>query len=534
MPIVLAEATADAEPAQTPLELADVRALLADRLRGRPTRANFRTGHLTVCTLVPMRAVPHRVVCLLGLDDEVFPRTGTRDGDDLVLRDPHVGDHDARLEDRQLLLDALMSASDRVLITYSGKDERTNAPRPPAVPVGELLDVVDRTVRVPDGRPRDRIVVEHPLQAFDPRNFTPGELRTDAPWGFDAPALAGARALEGPRTSPGPFLAGPLPDVPGPVVEVDDLVRFVQKPVRTFLRRRLGITVGDYDDEIEDALPIELDDLEKYGVGNRLLDTLLHGATPQAAVDAEFARGFLPPGALGQAVVDEVWPKVDAVLTCARDVLDLQAEPESVDVRAILADGRTLSGTVSGVAGRHPALGLLCDPRPAAPHRRVGAPCRAHRGAPRASVPGDHRRTPPGARRRSRGSGRSVTIRKSARDRARVPRRARRPHGPRAARAAAHRLQDVARLRGGGEQGVRPARTVGRREQWASEFRFDKEDKEPEHLLAFGGQQPLGFLLAPPPRPDERDWHATDGTRFGVLARRLWAGVFAHEKVETR
>ena len=81
-------------------------------------------------------------------------------------------------------------------------------------------------------------------------------------------------------------------------------------------------------------------------------------------------------------------------------------------------------------------------------------------------------------------------------------------------------------------KGFDPARRASR--EWASEFRFDKEDKEPEHLLAFGGQQPLGFLLAAPPRPDERDWHATDGTRFGVLARRLWAGVFAHEKVETR
>ncbi len=66
----------------TALRLADVRALLGDRLQGRPTRANFRTGHLTVCTMVPMRSVPHRVVCLLGLDDGVFPR-GTRvDGDD--------------------------------------------------------------------------------------------------------------------------------------------------------------------------------------------------------------------------------------------------------------------------------------------------------------------------------------------------------------------------------------------------------------------------------------------------------------------
>ena len=107
--------------------------------------ANFRTGHLTICTLVPMRSVPHRVVCLLGLDDGVFPRKTARDGDDLILDDPHVGDRDARSEDRQLLLDAVMAASDCLIITYTGRDERTNAERPPAVPVGELLDVVERT-----------------------------------------------------------------------------------------------------------------------------------------------------------------------------------------------------------------------------------------------------------------------------------------------------------------------------------------------------------------------------------------------------
>ena len=120
-----------------------MRALLADRLRGRPTRANFRTGHLTVCTLVPMRSVPHRVVCLLGLDDGAFPRRPRRDGDDLMLDDPYVGDRDPRTEDRQMLLDALMAATERLIITYSGHDERTNLRRPPAVPVGELLDIVD-------------------------------------------------------------------------------------------------------------------------------------------------------------------------------------------------------------------------------------------------------------------------------------------------------------------------------------------------------------------------------------------------------
>ena len=54
------------------------------RLAGRPTRANFRTGTLTVCTMVPMRSVPHRVVCLVGLDDGVFPRAGAVDGDNVL------------------------------------------------------------------------------------------------------------------------------------------------------------------------------------------------------------------------------------------------------------------------------------------------------------------------------------------------------------------------------------------------------------------------------------------------------------------
>ncbi|MDQ6724742.1 MAG: exodeoxyribonuclease V subunit gamma, partial [Actinomycetota bacterium] len=140
---VLAEAGARG---QGPLlRLAEVRDLLADRLRGQPTRAAFRTGDLTMCTLVPMRSVPHRVVCIVGLDDGAFPRGGAPDGDDILGRARHVGDHDRRSEDRQLLLDAVLAAGDALVITYAGRDVRTNEVLPPAVPVNELLDVIDAT-----------------------------------------------------------------------------------------------------------------------------------------------------------------------------------------------------------------------------------------------------------------------------------------------------------------------------------------------------------------------------------------------------
>ncbi len=274
--------TAEGEGAQqADLAPAEMRAYLFERLQGRPTRANFRTGHLTVCTLMPMRSVPHRVVCLLGLDDAAFPRKAPRDGDDLLLDEPQIGERDPRSEDRQLLLDALLAATERLILTYTGNDERTNTPRPPAVPVGELLDTIDATVRREDGPAHAQVLVRHPLQPFDPRNFEAQALMRGRTWSFDPVTLDGARALIAPRARPRRFLEDRLPPRAARVIELADLVRFVEHPVRAFLRQRLGISLRGGVDEIEDGLPVELDGLERWAVGQRLLEALRAGVRRQ-------------------------------------------------------------------------------------------------------------------------------------------------------------------------------------------------------------------------------------------------------------
>ena len=133
----------------TQMRLTDVRSMLAGHLAGRPTRANFRTGTLTVCTMVPMRSVPHRVVCLVGLDDGVFPRLETADGDDALAREPLTGERDIRSEDRQLLLDAICAATETLVVTYTGTDEHSGHHRPAAVPLLEVLDALDATTPQP-------------------------------------------------------------------------------------------------------------------------------------------------------------------------------------------------------------------------------------------------------------------------------------------------------------------------------------------------------------------------------------------------
>ena len=330
------------------LALPDVRALLAGRLQGRPTRANFRTGSLTMCSMVPMRSVPHRVVCLLGLDDGVFPRAGTVDGDDVLARDPCVGERDRRSEDRQLLLDALLAAQDHLVVVYTGADERTGAVRPPAVPLGEILDVLDATALGPGGGPaRDHVVVRHPLQPFDARNFADAALGRPGPFSFDRPSLDGARASLAQRAATRSLAETRLAVRAGDVA-LEDLIEVLEHPVRGFVRHRLGVSVLDDGDQVVDRLAVELHPLERWDVGERLVQARLAGADSVASAEAELRRGTLPPGALGAPKLRKVLEDVEPLVVAGEAVRT--GSPRAVDVSVALGE-RLLSGTVGSVHG---------------------------------------------------------------------------------------------------------------------------------------------------------------------------------------
>ncbi|WP_432476178.1 exodeoxyribonuclease V subunit gamma [Nocardioides sp. GXQ0305] len=328
------------------LRLPDVRALLHSRLGGRPTRANFRTGTLTVCTMVPMRSVPHRVVCLVGLDDAIFPRVTTVDGDDVLLRRPLTGERDARSEDRQLLLDAVLAARETLVVTYTGANEHTGQERPPAVPLGELLDAADRTTAAPV---RERVLVRHPLQPYDERNLRPGALVGERPFSFDAAALEGARAAWGERTPVPPFLPEPLPARDPDDVNLAELREFFGHPVRAFLRRRLDVTGTLEADDVRDAIPVALDALEQWSIGDRLLREVLAGADPTAVMTAELLSGTLPPGGLGERALHGVAEEAQRLFGRTAELRT--GDPRTVDVDVDLGAGRRLTGTVSGVFG---------------------------------------------------------------------------------------------------------------------------------------------------------------------------------------
>ncbi|GAB3703843.1 exodeoxyribonuclease V subunit gamma [Mariniluteicoccus flavus] len=335
--------------ADVDVSLSDLRSVLRDAFAGRASRANFRTGALTVCTMTPMRSVPHRVVIVLGPDDGVFPRANRSDGDDLLAGDPWVGDRDPRSEDRQLLLDAVMAAREKFIVVLQGFSSQSGERRPPSIPVAELRDAV---ADLCDGDPWPVLEHSHPLQPYAATDFT-GER----PFSFDPIALEAARSAIGVREArPGPYALAaplsPLPEFSGETipVDLDDLVRFYQHPAKALLRRRGQLYVSDDNVEptLADELPVELDGLQKWAIGDRMLRLHLSGVPLVDLRDAELVRGDLPPHAWGLAQLTDIGRQVKAIADKAQPWL---AEPPSSTWVSTAVGPYRLTGLVSGVRG---------------------------------------------------------------------------------------------------------------------------------------------------------------------------------------
>src|SRR4029079_19063192 len=140
-----------------------------------------------------------------------------------------------------------------------------------------MWDVLTRTASAPV---REPVPVTHPLQPFDARNHTPGALVGAQPFSFDTATLAAATAARRPGTGPGPLLAAPLVARPLQDVALADLHAFLAHPVRAFLRQRLEVTAPLQAEELKDAIPTDLDGLDRWKVGDRMLAELLRGVDP--------------------------------------------------------------------------------------------------------------------------------------------------------------------------------------------------------------------------------------------------------------
>ncbi|NBU87775.1 MAG: exonuclease V subunit gamma [Betaproteobacteria bacterium] len=349
--------------------------VISHRLRqwlDEPARGGVPQGTVTFTSMSSLRNLPFKVVCILHLNDGVFPTGAPVAEFDLLARAPQPGDRQRRLDERNLFLDALLATRETLHLSYTGRHVRDNTELPASVLVSELTELLE-TALAPTGESRaraavrSRLLVEHPLQAFSESAFSPqtGDPRLQSFRSDYAQALQAREGLRGQQhNAPVPadpeqrrmddpaiedstgtddaetaalsfgesakFFIQPLPDVPAQwrQLHVHQLSAFFRHPARFYLEQRLGLQLPRRHVDLQDEEPLT----SQRRLPTRWAQLLLEAYSPAqllnmadtALVERVMAEPMTPSGPLGTAAFLQELPALRAFV---RSMADFTAQP---------------------------------------------------------------------------------------------------------------------------------------------------------------------------------------------------------------
>ena len=261
------------------------------------TSSGFISKGVTFCAMLPMRSIPFKVICLMGMNNDTFPRESRTLGFDLMAQKPKIGDRSKRNDDKYLFLEAVISARQKLYISYVGQSIQDNTKVEPSVIISELIDYIKKSFTLPDNFIKDILITRHRLQAFSPEYFQKGsKLYSYSTENF----LAGKSFLKH-HINPDfikKSLSTPLDEFRN--IEIETLYAFFSHPVRFLLQRRLGVYLDESADVIDEKENFSINGLEKYKIEQDLLKNRLSGLKLDDMLPVQRATGLLPHGNVGK------------------------------------------------------------------------------------------------------------------------------------------------------------------------------------------------------------------------------------------
>ena len=311
------------------LSLEVIKAYLVQILDQEKSPYGYLSGGITFCAMLPMRAVPFKVVCLLGMEDGSFPRPQPVLSFDRMTKAPRIGDRSRRDDDRYLFFEAFLSARKQFYMSFIGQSITDDTVLPPSVLISELLEYVEQVCRKDDGwKSGSDLITRHRLQPFSPEYFRAGSL-----FSYDeVHCRAAQRLLGGPDSDAGFWKDLPLSS-PGKEffqVDVQVLISFILHSVRFFSHHRLAIVLTQAKDSMDDDEPVSIDGLARYVLSQDAAGMMLKEKEKSAIMPLLRAKGMLPHGMTGEIFGSELMEDV-ALFVSRFNQLNL-SEPQALEI----------------------------------------------------------------------------------------------------------------------------------------------------------------------------------------------------------
>lgn len=302
-----------------------IRYHLADTFTDNPQGTGFMNGGVTFCAMLPMRSIPAKVVCLIGMQHDAFPRELREPVFNIMASDPKPGDRSKREDDKYLFLEALISARKTFYLSFVGRSQQDNADIPPSVLVDELTDYIRENFNIDPLQ----LSTLHPLQGFSPAHFTNGDQRL---FTYSRENCHAGRTLQTPSHAPA-FFDKPLapPSKAWRECRMDQLTGFFSHPARFILENRLNLYLRNQVEWSDDRENFNLNALDRFRLCQQILAARLDQDELRSSYAYFHATGELPHGNAGKILYHQMDRDVSAFVHQLNDHLPSTA-PDSIAV----------------------------------------------------------------------------------------------------------------------------------------------------------------------------------------------------------
>tara|TARA_Y100000994_G_scaffold230321_1_gene215958 strand:- start:774 stop:4430 length:3657 start_codon:yes stop_codon:yes gene_type:complete len=348
------------------LSLRQVRDLLLNRFSSPDAGNHFMTGQVTVCSMLPMRSIPFKKVCILGLNDSEFPRKSSPLGLDLMASSGRqIGDRSRRLEDRYLFLEAIISTRESLYLSYQGNDVTNNSERQPSLVLAEFMDMLENSYELD----LSKYSVNAPLHPFSEAGFTGQIPSYETGWLRLADALQQTKShsdnAEGESADEGntAVLAPSADTLSSQTLRLSSsqIARAFKDPLEYFSIQRLGVNLSQSFTLLENSEPFETNALLRYQVLDAIFssperiapekDDVTQLSYSEKVITFASLRGDIPNNPVARDEVD-MWKEGALALSQAMGPHD--AEPKKAHFQ-----GKYITFTSSALLGSE-ALVELC------------------------------------------------------------------------------------------------------------------------------------------------------------------------------
>jgi len=321
-------------------------AQLRQNTQSYSSTSGYLSGQVTCCAMMPMRSIPFRIVCLIGMNDRVFPRKTRRMSWDMIGTFPQKGDRSLDKEDRYVFLEAILSARDALHISYTGNSIRDNTTQSPSIVVCELVDYIRQAFTVHNDDKsfpaENAITIQHRLQAFSPDYFTAhSRISSYSTQNFSA---AQKNLLR--KNNRRPFFSSALADTQSATCTISlvDLCAFYSNPAQYICKIKLGISLDNSDYEIPDSEPFLPTGLDAYTLVQDMCTSVLSGCDSDSIHRILSARAVLPHGTVGDCYFNNLMADISSFVKKLPSRETIRNVPFSLTV-----NGTIIEGTIDSV-----------------------------------------------------------------------------------------------------------------------------------------------------------------------------------------